>query len=178
MAVAPRISLSVLPSRSSRGISLPRPSCISVYPPKFFSPMASLNVARAPGISETFSCLKEQGKVSSRDSTPPLISFLFRSVVLFLFLIYWLVVPDVPLEETESLTKEAVKHKIELATTKPVAVGFGISKPEHVKQVAGWGADGVIVGSAMVKLLGEAKSPEEGLKELEAFTRSLKAALP
>ncbi|KAG7018173.1 Tryptophan synthase alpha chain, partial [Cucurbita argyrosperma subsp. argyrosperma] len=46
-------------------------------------------------------------------------------------------------------------------TEKPVAVGFGISKPEHVKQVAGWGADGVIVGSAMVKLLGEAQSPEE-----------------
>ncbi|XP_042417734.1 tryptophan synthase alpha chain-like [Zingiber officinale] len=141
-----------------------------------------------------------------------------------------LVVPDVPLEETENLRKEAVRHKIELvllttpttptermkgivqasqgfvylvssvgvtgartsvssrvqsllqeikeATTKPVAVGFGISKPEHVKQVAGWGADGVIVGSAIVKLLGEAKSPEEGLKELESFTRSLKAALP
>ncbi|KAG6774539.1 hypothetical protein POTOM_021894 [Populus tomentosa] len=63
-------------------------------------------------------------------------------------------------------------------TTKPVAVGFGISKPEHVKQLAGWGADGVIVGSAMVKLLGEAKSPEEGLKELESFTKYLKAALP
>ncbi|XP_077247355.1 tryptophan synthase alpha chain-like [Tasmannia lanceolata] len=140
-----------------------------------------------------------------------------------------LVVPDVPLEETESLRKEAVKNDIELvllttpttprnrmkaiveasegfvylvssigvtgargsvsqrvqsllqeikeATTKPVAVGFGISKPEHVKQVAEWGADGVIVGSAIVKLLGEAKSPEEGLKELETFTRSLKAVL-
>lgn len=48
---------------------------------------------------------------------------------------------------------------------------------KHVKQVAGWGADGVIVGSAIVKLLGEAKSPEEGLEELETFTRSLKAAL-
>jgi tryptophan synthase alpha chain len=41
----------------------------------------------------------------------------------------------------------------------------------------GWGADGVIVGSAMVRLLGEAKSPQEGLKELEKFTRSLKSAL-
>lgn len=45
-------------------------------------------------------------------------------------------------------------------------------------QVAGWGADGVIVGSAMVKVLGEAKSPQEGLKELKAFARSLKEALP
>ncbi|KOM25139.1 hypothetical protein LR48_Vigan50s005900 [Vigna angularis] len=141
-----------------------------------------------------------------------------------------LVVPDVPLEETETLRVEAKKNGIELvllttpttpknrmkaivdaaegfvylvsavgvtgarssvsgnvqsllqeikeATTKPAAVGFGISKPEHVKQVAGWGADGVIVGSAMVKVLGEAKSPQEGLKELEAFARSLKEALP
>lgn len=45
-------------------------------------------------------------------------------------------------------------------------------------QVSGWGADGVIVGSAMVKILGEAKSSEEGLKELEIFAKSLKAALP
>ncbi|KMZ57650.1 Tryptophan synthase, partial [Zostera marina] len=62
-------------------------------------------------------------------------------------------------------------------TSKPVAVGFGISKPEHVKQVAGWGADGVIVGSAVVKILGEAKSPEQGLKDLETFTLSLTGAL-
>ncbi|RZR91084.1 hypothetical protein BHM03_00019137, partial [Ensete ventricosum] len=48
---------------------------------------------------------------------------------------------------------------------------------QEIKEVAGWGADGVIVGSAIVKLLGGAKSPEEGLKELEAFTRSLKSAL-
>ncbi|THU46897.1 hypothetical protein C4D60_Mb09t09760 [Musa balbisiana] len=328
MAVAPKISLSLLRSRSSCGISLPRPSCRSVSSPKSFLPMASLNVSRAPGISETFSCLKEQGKVAFipfitagdpdllttskalkvldssgsdlielgipysdpladgpviqaaatralakgtnfngvismlREVIPqlscPIALFTYYNPILkrgvdkFMSIIEdvgvrGLVVPDVPLEETESLTKEAVKHKIELvllttpttptermkaivqasegfvyllifelfvdpgilpltvlvssvgvtgarasvssrvqsllqeikeATTKPVAVGFGISKPEHVKQIAGWGADGVIVGSAMVKLLGEAKSPEEGLKELEAFTRSLKAALP
>lgn len=47
----------------------------------------------------------------------------------------------------------------------------------NLLQVAGWGADGVIVGSAMVRLLGEAKSPQEGLKELENFTRSLRSAL-
>ncbi|KAL1351576.1 hypothetical protein HN51_015472 [Arachis hypogaea] len=73
---------------------------------------------------------------------------------------------------------QTLLQEIKEATTKPVAVGFGISKPEHVKQVAGWGADGVIVGSAMVKLLGEANSPQEGLKELENLTNSLKSALP
>eukprot|EP01018_Ginkgo_biloba_P016493 Gb_05187 [translate_table: standard] len=141
-----------------------------------------------------------------------------------------LVVPDVPLEETENLRKITAANKIELvllttpttptermkmiveasegfiylvsitgvtgarasvesrvesllydikkATTKPVAVGFGISKPEHVAQIAAWGADGVIVGSAMVKALAEAKSKEEGLQHLETLIRDLKAALP
>ncbi|KAI9118917.1 hypothetical protein K1719_009592 [Acacia pycnantha] len=73
---------------------------------------------------------------------------------------------------------QALLCEIKEATTKPVAVGFGVSKPEHAKLIAGWGADGVIVGSALVKLLGEAKSPQEGLKELENFTKSLKSALP
>ncbi|EPS59784.1 hypothetical protein M569_15021, partial [Genlisea aurea] len=70
---------------------------------------------------------------------------------------------------------KSLLNEIKRETSKPVAVGFGISKPDHVKQIVEWGADGVIVGSAMVKLLGEAKSAEEGLKELEIFTRSLKA---
>lgn len=73
---------------------------------------------------------------------------------------------------------EFLLQEIKKATTKPVAVGFGISKPEHVAQIAQWGADGVIVGSAMVKLLGEAKSPEEGLEHLETLTRNLRAAIP
>ena len=33
----------------------------------------------------------------------------------------------------------------------PIAVGFGISTPEHVNKVRHWGADGVIIGSAFVK---------------------------
>ncbi|KAL3647803.1 Transient receptor putative cation channel subfamily A member 1 [Castilleja foliolosa] len=76
-----------------------------------------------------------------------------------------------------SANVQSLLQEIKKATDKPLAVGFGISKPEHVKQVASWGADGVIVGSAMVKILAEAKSPEEGLKEIEKFTKSLKSAL-
>jgi tryptophan synthase alpha chain len=38
----------------------------------------------------------------------------------------------------------------------PVAVGFGISGPEQARQVRDWGADGAIVGSALVKVMAAA----------------------
>ena len=41
--------------------------------------------------------------------------------------------------------------KLKEITTTPIAVGFGISTPEHVNKVREWGADGVIIGSAFVK---------------------------
>jgi tryptophan synthase alpha chain len=37
----------------------------------------------------------------------------------------------------------------------PVALGFGVSKPAHVKAIAASGADGVIVASALVDALGD-----------------------
>jgi tryptophan synthase alpha chain len=37
-----------------------------------------------------------------------------------------------------------------------VAVGFGISGPEQAIQVRDWGADGAIVGSALVKVMAAA----------------------
>jgi len=38
-------------------------------------------------------------------------------------------------------------------------VGFGVSKPEQARQIAAWGAEGVICGSALVRALGESGSP-------------------
>ena len=40
----------------------------------------------------------------------------------------------------------------------PVAVGFGISGPEQAAEVKRWGADGAIVGSALVKVMAEARA--------------------
>jgi tryptophan synthase alpha chain len=51
---------------------------------------------------------------------------------------------------------ERVRSKVEL----PLAVGFGISTPEHVKTV-GQDADGVIVGSALVARIDEAEPGAE-----------------
>ncbi|XP_042428578.1 tryptophan synthase alpha chain-like [Zingiber officinale] len=67
---------------------------------------------------------------------------------------------------------------IKRASEKPVAVGFGVSKPQHVRQICSWGADGVIVGSAIVRLLGEAEFAEEGLRQMKSFVECLTAALP
>ena len=41
--------------------------------------------------------------------------------------------------------------KLKDLNSNPIAVGFGISTPEHVNKVREWGADGVIIGSAFVK---------------------------
>ena len=62
------------------------------------------------------------------------------------------------------------------ATDKPIGVGFGISDPEQAKQIKDWGADAVIVGSAIVKRLASG-SPESGLKAIAEFCHSLKQAI-
>jgi tryptophan synthase alpha chain len=45
------------------------------------------------------------------------------------------------------------------ATAAPVALGFGISTPEHARQAADAGADGVIVGTRLVRAAGESEDP-------------------
>ena len=48
-------------------------------------------------------------------------------------------------------------------TEVPVAVGFGISTPEQAAAAAAAGADGVIVGTRLVRAAGEARVGEEGV---------------
>lgn len=71
---------------------------------------------------------------------------------------------------------EALLAGMRQVTDKPIGVGFGISQPEQAEQVKAWGADAVIVGSAMVKRLAEG-TPTEGLQALETFCRELKTAI-
>ncbi|MEO0852060.1 MAG: tryptophan synthase subunit alpha [Cyanobacteria bacterium J06648_11] len=62
-------------------------------------------------------------------------------------------------------------------TDTPIAVGFGISKSEHARQVVEWGADAAVVGSAFVKRLGTAATPQVGLDEIASFCCELKTAI-
>lgn len=57
----------------------------------------------------------------------------------------------------------------------PVAVGFGISTPDHVRTV-GACADGVVVGSALVSTIEDAADDPNLLARVESYVASLRAA--
>lgn len=66
--------------------------------------------------------------------------------------------------------------RINKATDIPKAIGFGISTPEHVLALKGY-CDGLIVGSAMVKRVEEAGTPEEAVENAGRYTEELRRAL-
>ncbi|MDN5351772.1 MAG: tryptophan synthase alpha chain [Clostridiales bacterium] len=90
----------------------------------------------------------------------------------FVYLVSSMGVTGVRSEITTDIGK--MVSEIKQATDCPVAVGFGISTPEQAAHI-GKLADGVIVGSALVKLVeanGEASKPV-----IEAYVQSIKRAL-
>jgi tryptophan synthase alpha chain len=62
----------------------------------------------------------------------------------------------------------AVVERARAATEVPVALGFGISTPEQALQAALAGAQGVIVGTRLVRAAGEADDPAAAVGEVVA----------
>src|SRR5690606_21585012 len=58
----------------------------------------------------------------------------------------------------------------------PLAVGFGISTPAHVREVARL-ADGVIAGCALIARFHPAPSPQEGVSSCGELIREMRQAL-
>jgi tryptophan synthase alpha chain len=71
---------------------------------------------------------------------------------------------------------EAQIRTLRLVTTKPVCVGFGVSTPAHVAAV-GRLADGVAVGSAIVRTIEQHAGTPALVEEVGKFIAALKAPL-
>jgi tryptophan synthase alpha chain len=56
-----------------------------------------------------------------------------------------------------SSSLNALVSEIKNTINTPVAVGFGVSKPEHISELKQMGADGAIVGSAIVNIIDQYK---------------------
>ncbi len=69
---------------------------------------------------------------------------------------------------------EAMTAIIKSVTDIPVCVGFGISTPEQAKTISAY-ADGVIVGSAIVKIIEKHRQNADGT--LENYVKSMKEAI-
>jgi tryptophan synthase alpha chain len=80
--------------------------------------------------------------------------------------------------EQSSLSELAIPlvERMRQHTSLPLAVGFGISKPEHVAEVSRF-ADGVVVGSAIVKTIEANTGANDLISSVEQFTRWLAAPL-
>ncbi len=74
-------------------------------------------------------------------------------------------------DQVEGGAKELVT-RLRRFTTKPIAVGFGISNAEHVRAVGEF-ADAAIIGSAIVALI-ERSAPGEEAKAVGEFIRGLR----
>ncbi|CAD7779138.1 MAG: Tryptophan synthase alpha chain [Candidatus Methanoperedenaceae archaeon GB37] len=77
----------------------------------------------------------------------------------------------------ESLPQDIIENLKQLRkiTNKPIAVGFGISSPNHVRMLVPY-TDGIVVGSAIVKLIGETKELSQICAKVAKFIKNLSQA--
>jgi tryptophan synthase alpha chain len=70
---------------------------------------------------------------------------------------------------------ETLARRIRALTTMPIALGFGISRPEHVATVCAY-ADAAVVGSALVSVIAEAGTSAELVPRVENYVQWLRGA--
>ena len=79
--------------------------------------------------------------------------------------------------ELSQLVKPLIERLKRLTDT-PICVGFGISSPAHAQQMAAAGADGIIIGSRIVKMIEENAGDKDALcAELKKFLAQTHKAL-
>lgn len=92
----------------------------------------------------------------------------------FLYLVSMTGVTGASLDLSEKLSDQI--NTVKSQTDLPVAVGFGVSTPEQASELSKY-ADGVIVGSALVKRTLEAKSNADALNSVAQLSSEISSAL-
>jgi tryptophan synthase alpha chain len=69
---------------------------------------------------------------------------------------------------------QSMVERIRRVCDLPVALGFGISRPEHVREVGRW-ADAAVVGSSLVNVIAEAGAAADLNSRVEEYVRWLKS---
>lgn len=72
---------------------------------------------------------------------------------------------------------EPLARRMRSATSLPIALGFGISTPEHVRQIGEF-ADAAVVGSGLVSVIAEAGRAPDLIERVESYVRWLKGETP
>jgi tryptophan synthase alpha chain len=75
-------------------------------------------------------------------------------------------------KDAVSATANQLVARVREVSDLPISVGLGVSTREQAKSLAAY-ADGVIVGSAFIKLLLEAQSEQEGLDAISHLAKEL-----
>ncbi|HEV8614968.1 MAG TPA: tryptophan synthase subunit alpha [Methylomirabilota bacterium] len=122
--------------------------------------------AEPPGLDITF--------LVAPTSTPPRIRLIARRSRGFVYLVSLTGITGERTELPKDL--EAQVRALRLVTTKPVCVGFGISHPDQVAAV-GRLADGVIVGSAIVRTVEHLTGTPNFVEDVGDFIAALKSPL-
>ena len=63
--------------------------------------------------------------------------------------------------------------RVRRATEMPLALGFGVSRPEHVRAIGQW-ADAAVVGSALVSVIAEHQTGPDLLEAVERYVQWLR----
>jgi tryptophan synthase alpha chain len=107
-------------------------------------------------------------------TTPERLAFLARETRGFLYYVSLTGVTGARAELARGI--EAQVRRVRESADIPVCVGFGVSTPEHARRIGAF-ADGVVVGSALVERIANARDREQAVDAAARFVAELKQPL-
>lgn len=103
-------------------------------------------------------------------STPERIRIIEKASRGFIYYVSITGITGAKIEEIDSIKRPL--ERIREITDKPIAVGFGISTAEEAKRISEW-ADGIIVGSAIVRIIEENLESPSLVEKVGGFVKNL-----